>query len=38
MIHDAAHSPAIENPPALLDVLLPTWKAWLLRAARLSKT
>ncbi|MGH3604481.1 MAG: alpha/beta fold hydrolase [Pseudonocardiaceae bacterium] len=29
MIHDAAHSPAIENPSALLDVLLPTWKAWL---------
>jgi pimeloyl-ACP methyl ester carboxylesterase len=29
MIHDAAHSPAIENPQALLDVLLPTWMAWL---------
>jgi pimeloyl-ACP methyl ester carboxylesterase len=29
LIHDAAHSPAIENPQALLDVLLPTWMAWL---------
>lgn len=29
MIHNAAHSPAIENPQALLDVLLPTWMAWL---------
>ncbi|MFN2479546.1 MAG: alpha/beta fold hydrolase [Pseudonocardiaceae bacterium] len=29
MIHDAAHSPAIENPQGLLDVLLPTWMAWL---------
>ena len=29
MIPDAAHSPAIENPQALLDVLLPTWMAWL---------
>ncbi|SDC99228.1 alpha/beta fold hydrolase [Actinokineospora iranica] len=26
---EAAHSPAIENPADLLDVLLPTWKAWL---------
>ncbi len=24
-----AHSPAIENPKGLLDVLLPTWTAWL---------
>ena len=31
MIHDAAHSPAIENPQALLDLLLPTWKTWLFR-------
>jgi pimeloyl-ACP methyl ester carboxylesterase len=29
MIPDAVHSPAIENPQALLDVLLPTWMAWL---------
>ncbi|PZS37611.1 MAG: alpha/beta hydrolase [Pseudonocardiales bacterium] len=29
MIPDAAHSPAIENPQALLDVLLPTWMGWL---------
>ncbi|MBM7772108.1 pimeloyl-ACP methyl ester carboxylesterase [Actinokineospora baliensis] len=28
-IESAAHSPAIENPGALLAALLPTWKSWL---------
>jgi pimeloyl-ACP methyl ester carboxylesterase len=25
----AAHSPNVENPRALLDVLVPTWRTWL---------
>ncbi|MGH3708995.1 MAG: alpha/beta fold hydrolase [Pseudonocardiaceae bacterium] len=29
MIPGTAHSPNIENPPALLDALLPTWQRWL---------
>ncbi|GAA3063616.1 Pimeloyl-ACP methyl ester carboxylesterase [Actinokineospora globicatena] len=28
-VANAAHSPAIENPDELLEVLLPTWKSWL---------
>ncbi|SES43954.1 alpha/beta fold hydrolase [Actinokineospora terrae] len=28
-VEGAAHSPAIENPHALLAALLPTWKSWL---------
>ncbi|MGX7825133.1 alpha/beta fold hydrolase [Actinokineospora sp. 24-640] len=28
-IMGAAHSPAVETPEALLDVLLPTWSTWL---------
>ena len=29
MVPGAAHSPAIENPGALLDALLPMWRRWL---------
>jgi pimeloyl-ACP methyl ester carboxylesterase len=29
VIPDAAHSPNTENPQALLDALLPTWRRWL---------
>lgn len=29
VIPDALHSPAVENPEALLGVLLPTWQAWI---------
>ncbi|MGH4024006.1 MAG: alpha/beta fold hydrolase [Pseudonocardiaceae bacterium] len=29
VVPDAAHSPNIENPAALLDTLLPTWRRWL---------
>ncbi|MGH3774052.1 MAG: alpha/beta fold hydrolase, partial [Pseudonocardiaceae bacterium] len=29
IVPGAAHSPAIENPRALLDALLPTWRRWL---------
>jgi pimeloyl-ACP methyl ester carboxylesterase len=29
MIPGTAHSPNTENPPALLDALLPTWQRWL---------
>jgi pimeloyl-ACP methyl ester carboxylesterase len=29
MVPGAAHSPAIENPGALLDALLPIWRRWL---------
>ena len=25
----AAHAPNVENPSALLDVLVPTWRTWL---------
>jgi pimeloyl-ACP methyl ester carboxylesterase len=28
-IPGAAHSPNVENPAALLELLLPTWRAWL---------
>ncbi|PVZ08544.1 alpha/beta fold hydrolase [Actinomycetospora cinnamomea] len=28
-VPDAAHAPNVENPAALLDVLLPTWRTWL---------
>jgi len=31
LIPDAAHLPNVENPSALLDLLLPTWQAWLTR-------
>lgn len=29
IVPDSAHSPAVENPAGLLDVLLPRWSAWL---------
>ncbi|MGH3718092.1 MAG: alpha/beta fold hydrolase [Pseudonocardiaceae bacterium] len=29
IVPGAAHSPNIENPPALLDALMPTWMSWL---------
>jgi len=29
IVPGAAHSPSIENPQALLDALLPTWRRWL---------
>lgn len=29
IVPDSAHSPAIENPAGLLDVLLPRWSTWL---------
>ncbi|HEU5469640.1 MAG TPA: alpha/beta hydrolase [Actinophytocola sp.] len=32
VIRGARHSPAIENPDELLDVLIPTWRTWLLYA------
>jgi pimeloyl-ACP methyl ester carboxylesterase len=32
VIPGARHSPAIENPDGLLDVLVPTWRTWLLYA------
>lgn len=31
LVEDAAHSPNTENPGALLDILIPTWHAWLSR-------
>jgi pimeloyl-ACP methyl ester carboxylesterase len=31
VIPDAKHSPAVENPAALLGVLLTTWRTWLAR-------
>lgn len=31
IVEQAAHSPAVENPAGLLDVLLPTWTRWLHR-------
>jgi len=29
IVEDAAHSPAVENPAGLLDVLIPRWRSWL---------
>lgn len=31
LVPDAAHTPNIENPDGLLDVLLPAWRRWLAR-------
>ncbi|WP_018684091.1 alpha/beta fold hydrolase [Actinokineospora enzanensis] len=29
VIRGAGHSPAVENPEGLMEILLPTWKSWL---------
>lgn len=29
-VPDAAHAPNVENPDGLLDVLVPTWRTWLM--------